>query len=401
LGTGTGRGREKPENIMFQYITNEQLNGFDSYKYSCKDTSPLSNWVMHPFWNSFVKLYPRWVAPNLLTLLGFLFLISQTILLAVVDPNMDQGGSLNALPSWVWYYSAFALFMAHTLDGTDGKQARRTGSSSPLGEMFDHGLDSWSTSLFAINFYSVLGNDLNGGLSNDERYSLTWLLCINFLCSHWEKYNTGIMYLPWAYDFSMLTNFIVYILSGIYGTGIWTSPLLAGYTFVDILKVTMYGGSVFTMIVAVKNVIDVWRANTCKQPNLIESFRPWVPLLLNIFVITLWLYKLTPYDILGRKTRMILILSGVVFANIACRLIVVQMSSTRAEIFNPLTLPVLAGAALDGIVQKPYIAPTIWLIVTIVCLIMHIHYGMGVVAGLANYLNIRVFKITPINTGLI
>merc|ERR1711868_31814 len=263
-------------------------------------------------------------------------------------------------------------------DGTDGKQARRTGSSSPLGEMFDHGLDSWSTSLFAINFYSVLGNDLNGGLSNDERYSLTWLLCINFLCSHWEKYNTGIMYLPWAYDFSMLTNFIVYI-----------------------LKVTMYGGSVFTMIVAVKNVIDVWRANTCKQPNLIESFRPWVPLLLNIFVITLWLYKLTPYDILGRKTRMILILSGVVFANIACRLIVVQMSSTRAEIFNPLTLPVLAGAALDGMVQKLYIAPTIWLIVTIVCLIMHIHYGMGVVAGLANYLNIRVFKITPINTGII
>ena len=56
------------------------------------------------------------------------------------------------------------------------------------------------------------------------------------------------------------------------------------------------------------------------------------------------------------------------------------MSSTRAEIFNPLTLPVSAGAALDGIVQKPYIAPTIWLIVTIVCLIMHIHYGMGVVS---------------------
>ena len=49
--------------------------------------------------------------------------------------------------------------MAHTLDGTDGKQARRTGSSSPLGEMFDHGLDSWSTSLFAINFYS--GSSVN------------------------------------------------------------------------------------------------------------------------------------------------------------------------------------------------------------------------------------------------
>ena len=69
------------------------------------------------------------------------------------------------------------------------------------------------------------------------------------------------------------------------------------------------------------------------------------------------------------------------------------MSSTRAEIFNPLTLPVLAGAALDGMVQKPYIAPTIWLIVTIVCLIMHIHYGMGVVSQ-----NIKTFPRTFIFT---
>merc|ERR1711868_98884 len=118
--------------MTFQYITNEQLNGFDSYKYSCKDTSPLSNWVMHPFWNATVKLFPRWVAPNLLTLLGFLFLVSQTILLWIIDPDYKKGGQINEIPKWVWLYSAFAHFMAHTLDGIDGKQARRTGSSSPL-----------------------------------------------------------------------------------------------------------------------------------------------------------------------------------------------------------------------------------------------------------------------------
>jgi ethanolaminephosphotransferase len=28
------------------------------------------------------------------------------------------------------------------LDGIDGKQARRTGSSNPLGELFDHGFDA-------------------------------------------------------------------------------------------------------------------------------------------------------------------------------------------------------------------------------------------------------------------
>ena len=114
--------------------------------------------------------------------------------------------------------------MAHTLDGIDGKQARRTGSSSPLGEMFDHGLDSWSTSLFLLNFitrkwwfifstkfifvkifetflnfFLVFGHD---GITPTESYFLLWLLCANFLCSHWEKYNTGIMYLPWGYDVS-------------------------------------------------------------------------------------------------------------------------------------------------------------------------------------------------------
>ena len=35
------------------------------------------------------------------------------------------------------------LFFGFETDGIDGKQARRTGSSGPLGELFDHGLDSW------------------------------------------------------------------------------------------------------------------------------------------------------------------------------------------------------------------------------------------------------------------
>ena len=34
---------------------------------------------------------------------------------------------------------AILLFLSHTLDGIDGKQARRTQSSNPLGELFDHG----------------------------------------------------------------------------------------------------------------------------------------------------------------------------------------------------------------------------------------------------------------------
>lgn len=42
----------------------------------------------------------------------------------------------------MWTYS--------TLDAIDGKQARRTKSSSPLGQLFDHGCDAFSVSFCVI-----------------------------------------------------------------------------------------------------------------------------------------------------------------------------------------------------------------------------------------------------------
>ena len=44
--------------LYYSYLGPQILSGFDSYKYSSKDTSPLSNYVMHPFWNQ-VKIISR------------------------------------------------------------------------------------------------------------------------------------------------------------------------------------------------------------------------------------------------------------------------------------------------------------------------------------------------------
>ena len=38
-----------------------------------------------------------------------------------------------------------------TLDAIDGKQARRTDTQSPLGELFDHGCDSLSTIFVSLS----------------------------------------------------------------------------------------------------------------------------------------------------------------------------------------------------------------------------------------------------------
>ena len=90
-------------------------------------------------------------------------------------------------------------------DGTDGKQARRTGMSGPLGELFDHGIDSLATMLMPVGVYSVFGRG-EYSLPPDRVYYIILGIIITFIISHWEKYNTGVLYLPWGYDISQIVS---------------------------------------------------------------------------------------------------------------------------------------------------------------------------------------------------
>ena len=51
------------------------------------------------------------------------------------------------IPSWFFYSAGISYFVYRMLDEMDGKQARRTGNSSPLGMIFDHGCDAFSIGL--------------------------------------------------------------------------------------------------------------------------------------------------------------------------------------------------------------------------------------------------------------
>ena len=48
-------------------------------------------------------------------------------------------------PRWVYAFCGLACLAYLHLDCLDGKQARRTGSSSPLGQLFDHGTPHFKT----------------------------------------------------------------------------------------------------------------------------------------------------------------------------------------------------------------------------------------------------------------
>ena len=69
---------------------------------------------------------------------------------------------------------AAGIFIYQTLDAIDGKQARRTNSASPLGELFDHGCDSLSTGMILLNHIPQSNRFLYFQLMF-PKYLLPWL----------------------------------------------------------------------------------------------------------------------------------------------------------------------------------------------------------------------------------
>lgn len=199
--------------FSYKYLSQEQLRRLDFYKYASIDTSPLSQYVMHPFWNFVVEFVPMSIAPNVLTLAGFACTLSNAFLLSYYDyyfiASSDQVREISGyqpVPSIIWLICAVYLFLAHTLDGIDGKQARRTKATGPLGELMDHGVDSWTAVFVPMYVYSFFGS-VDYSFGPHRMLFIFWSVFLTFYITHWEKYNTGVLYLPWSYDLSQVFLF--------------------------------------------------------------------------------------------------------------------------------------------------------------------------------------------------
>ena len=79
----------------------------------------------------FFQFFPRWLAPNVLTFSGWSLLFMIYAVTCYYDPHFTAAGDPDEskrLPALWWLIFAVAHFAAHTFDGCDGKQARRTNS---------------------------------------------------------------------------------------------------------------------------------------------------------------------------------------------------------------------------------------------------------------------------------
>ena len=200
-------------------LPTETLDNLKKYKYAYTNDSILYNHCMSPLLNKAVNYLPDTLAPNLITFFSLCCNIIASII-AYNDGGFDFSKPLQRRTCFVIGF--FQLFYS-LLDNIDGKQARRTGNSTPFGMIMDHGCDVFTTIFTAFNLSKLLivGND------NFISFSVFFGLMVGFYMTTYEDYKIGEMYFP-AINGADEGNFGVFVLgvvNGVIGQS-WLSIVL-------------------------------------------------------------------------------------------------------------------------------------------------------------------------------
>jgi len=234
-----------------RYISDDGLANLKQYKYHSGLSSFLDRVILTPFWDWAVTLVPMWMAPNLLTTISLSCGCMAYALLAYFTPGLS-----GSPPPWVFYLAAILMFFYQTLDAIDGKQARRTGSSSPLGQLFDHGCDA----ICAIFHGLFLGSTTSSG-NTMLSLMLLYIAIVPFYVSNWEEATTGFMRFGLiGVTEAQYVSMGVLVVTGLAGgPQLWDSHLIAGITLKHLFLFLGSLGVVYQCVTSVLVVSKFFR----------------------------------------------------------------------------------------------------------------------------------------------
>lgn len=261
------------------YISPEYYENLRNYKYLSNDSSLTYKYIMSPLCNNLVTIFPIWLAPNVITVSGFFL----NLVYFIVENYYTKfkGGYI---PPWACFFSAICYLVYQILDNIDGKQARRTNSSSALGLLVDHGTDSCTTFFITCGLGAILG------LTTIHQYILLWIMIIvPFYLNNWEQYVTGKMDLPFINGINEGTYIIFYLESL---SGIKSQDFLINnkcYIFNKEVQLNTFMSSIaccagvfFGMLSVIKIIMN---ENCKKKLSALLDIFPFVFFLLTFFVV--------------------------------------------------------------------------------------------------------------------
>ena len=312
-----------------KYIEERYKEKLINYKYKGGDNSVLCYYVINPFCNFIVKYFPKWLAPNVITISGF-FLNFFNLIITTYYTGLKGG---DYIPLWASIVCTFFYTTYIILDYTDGKQARRLNASSPLGLLIDHGTDACTT------FYvSIVGGSFSY-YKNIYQYLFYYFpITLTFFMNTWEEYYKGELILPLVHGVSEGTVYIGFltILSGIYGTSFYNKK----YIFFDKyeLKVGDINGICATIggiLFSIKSAIGV--LSTIKKDKIKYALKDTLIFIL-FFATILCVSFLTDSIIVKDYPKIIILTFGFQFAKMMGILQLSHILGAPYRIFTPVFL---------------------------------------------------------------
>lgn len=327
------------------------LEALKEYKYASVDKSPLSYYILNPFWTWATTLFPMWMAPNLITLTGLAFVLVNIVSIELLIPDLIGPG-----PSWLYFSLALGLFLYQTFDNVDGKQARRTGSSSALGELFDHGIDSLNCTLGGLVQCASMGYG-----STPAGALIMIISSWPMFFSSWEQYHTGVLYLGYfnGPTEGLIIAQLCMVLSGIYGPNFWhvtisENPLFGFLSVVGLLDPSTSMETLFLSLITFALfvvhipfcVYNVYRARSAKGLSTLPLLLQWTPIL--IFSGSAFAWLASPYSQVLSDNHLVLFgaLLTLVFGRMTTKIILSHLLHQEFPLFTIILIPLILGAAM-------------------------------------------------------
>ncbi|GAB1212802.1 hypothetical protein ATERTT37_001949 [Aspergillus terreus] len=312
-------------------LSDDVLLPLKSYKYSSVDKSFISRYILKHYetlsnvdltwfrasqWNAFVEVLPMWLAPNMVTLLGFFFIIGNVILIELLMPDLIGPSPDDANPE-------------------------------------SHGIDSLNCTMASLLETAAMG------FGSTQLGAYTALVpCLAMYFSTWETYHTHTLYLGYINGPTegLLVAIGIMIASGIYGPQIWSRPIVEFLNYPQIfgnnsvkdlwIPFLLLSFFIGHLPGCVLNVIEARRKQNLP---VLPIFKEWVPMIVFTASNIAWLFS--PYSTILAEGRLVLYCWAItfVFGRMTTKIILAHLLRQPFPYWTVLQTPLIGGAILANL----------------------------------------------------
>ncbi|KAJ9140646.1 hypothetical protein P3X46_031267 [Hevea brasiliensis] len=383
------------------YIGSHGVAALHRYKYSGVDHSYVAKYVLQPFWSRFVNFFPLWMPPNMITLTGFMFLVTSALLGYIYSPRLDT-----APPRWVHFAHGLLLFLYQTFDAVDGKQARRTSSSSPLGELFDHGCDALACAFESMAFGST-------AMCGRDTFWFWVISAVPFYGATWEHFFTNTLILPAINGPTegLMLIYVAHFFTGIVGAEWWVQHFGKSFPFLSwvpiISEIPTFRAVLFIMIAfgviptIAFNVSNVYKVVQARKGNMLLALAMLYPFIVLMGGVLVWDY-LSLSDIMGNYPHLVILGTGLAFGFLVGRMILAHLCDEPKGLktnmcMSLLYLPLAIANALTAKLNDGVpLVDEFWVLLgyCVFTVGLYLHFATSVIHEITTALGINCFRIT-------